>query len=92
MPLVLLVQAEAPAQDEEEEDVDDDDLIAAAPDTPQQQAAGGAFGGARPPSTFASVSLGLSRAVVALQRAFHQAAVRAPPRRSLTRPVRAGQP
>lgn len=57
--------------------------------TEEAAAAAAGLPGGRPPSTFASVSLGLSRAAVALHRAFHQAALRAPPRRSLTRPAAA---
>jgi hypothetical protein len=74
------VEEEAPPKGgeppaEELEEYDDDDLIAAAPED-----------GMSPPSVMASVTLGLSRAAVAMQRAFHKAAITAPPRRSLTRP------
>lgn len=75
-----------PAAAEDSDDFDEDDLIAAA-DEAAQGPWGGA-GSAQPPSVVASVSLGLSRAAVALQRAMHAAAINAPPRRSLTRPQR----
>jgi hypothetical protein len=86
--------APPPPQDEESgsdgEGIDDDDLIASTAGVEQQQqgqqqSGGGPF---QPPSVLGSMSLGLSRAAVSLQRAFHQAAVRAPPRRALTRPQR----
>lgn len=80
---------------DDDEGIDDDDLIAstvgmeASPSQQQQQPGGpGPFA---PPSVMASVSCGLSRAAVALQRTFHAAAVRAPPRRQLTRPQRSEQ-
>jgi hypothetical protein len=48
-----------------EDDIDDDDLIA--------------FNDSKNgPTTFASISLGLSRAAVSMQQAFHAAAIRAP--------------
>lgn len=86
---------EAPS-DDDEGGIDEDDLIAstAGVEAPQQQAAGSAQQQQQPfqpPSVLASASLGLSRAAVMLQRAFHQAAVRAPPRRCLTRPQRSAQ-
>jgi hypothetical protein len=88
--------AAPPPQDEESgsdgEGIDDDDLIASTAGVEQQQqqqgqqqSGGGPF---QPPSVLGSMSLGLSRAAISLQRAFHQAAVRAPPRRALTRPQR----
>lgn len=52
------------AMKKEEEDFDEDDLIASAPPSG--------------PSVVASVSLGLERAAVAVQQAFHNAAIRAP--------------
>ena len=64
------------------EEFDDDDLIASIPTSEEQQQ----LGNGNPPSMIASVSIGLSRAAVALQQAFHRAAVTAPPRRCLTRP------
>lgn len=76
-----------------DEEFDEDDLIASVD--------GGASGsqqsegsnntnqqGFAPPSIMASMTLGLNRATAALQRAFHEASIRAPPRRSLTRPQR----
>lgn len=75
----------------EEEDFDDDDLIASTIGVAEGQQSQQQPGGEQPtlpPSTFASVSLGLTRAAVMVQRAFHSAAVRAPARRSLTRPSR----
>ncbi len=78
-------------EEEEEGGVDEDDLIAFA-DLPlgaqqeQQQEPGGPARSVPPPSKFASMSLGLSRGALALHRAFHQLALRAPLRRSLTRP------
>lgn len=66
-----------------EEEFDDDDLIASIPSSQEQQQQ---LGNGNPPSMVASVSIGLSRAAVALQQAFHRAAVTAPPRRCLTRP------
>ena len=77
--------AEPPA--DEGSDFDDDDLIASAEGAAAGTGAG--RGAALPPgSMFASVSLGLGRAAAALQAAAHAAAIRAPPRRSLTRPQR----
>lgn len=67
------------------EDIDEDDLIAFATDDGQQGSSGV---GPSPPSVVASVSMGLSRAAMALQKALHHAAITAPPRRSLTRPMR----
>jgi hypothetical protein len=64
------------------EEFDDDDLIASIPTSEEQQQ----LGNGNPPSMIASVSIGLSRAAVALQQAFHRAAVTAPPRRCLARP------
>lgn len=82
---------EPPSDDDE--GIDDDDLIASTAGmeeaaAQQQQQRGGPWA---PPSVLASASCGLGRAAVALQRAFHAAAVRAPPRRQLTRPQRAAQ-
>jgi hypothetical protein len=77
--------AEPPA--DEGSDFDDDDLIASAEGAAAGTGAG--RGAALPPgSMFASVSRGLGRAAAALQAAAHAAAIRAPPRRSLTRPQR----
>lgn len=73
--------------DLDDEEFDDDDLIAAAPED-QQYGQNGITGTGAPPSVMASVSMGLSRAAVALQNAFHKAAISAPPRRCLTRPSR----
>jgi hypothetical protein len=72
-------------------EVDDDDLIADLPAdlaAQQQQRWGREPGGFKPPTIVGSVSMGLSRAAVALHNAFHRMAVTAPPRRSLTRPRR----
>lgn len=88
-----------PSDDEDEGGIDEDDLIAstagveaAAPaSAAQQQQQGQQQPGFAPPSVLASASLGLSRAAVLVQRAFHAAAVRAPPRRCLTRPQRTAQ-
>ncbi|KAL4854759.1 Phosphatidylinositol 4-phosphate 5-kinase 8 [Chlorella vulgaris] len=91
-------QQKVEAEDDEgpPSDVDDDDLIASTAGMEeqqkhgggqQQQQAGAGFGGPfQPPTVLANVSLGLSRATRLLHRAFHEAAVRAPARRSLTRP------
>lgn len=89
-----------PSDDEDEGGIDEDDLIAstagveaapAAAAAAQQQQQGQQQPGFAPPSVLASASLGLSRAAVLVQRAFHAAAVRAPPRRCLTRPQRTAQ-
>lgn len=87
-----------PSDDEDEGGIDEDDLIAstagveaAAPPAGVQQQQGQQPPGFAPPSVLASASLGLSRAAVVVQRALHAAAVRAPPRRCLTRPQRAAQ-
>lgn len=86
---------EEPASDEDEGGISDDDLIASTAGVEQQQqqqqAGAGGAGPFQPPSVLGSMSLGLSRGAVMLQRAFHAAAVRAPPRRQLTRPQRAAQ-
>lgn len=68
-----------------DEEFDDDDLIAALPEDVQNKGPRG------PPSMFASVTMGLSNAAVALQQAMHQISITAPPRRSLTRPKRVVQ-
>ena len=86
-------EAAAPPRDEppEEEDISDDDLIACTAGMEQQQQGSSSAqqgGPGLPPTVFASVGLGLSRAAVALHRALHEAAVRAPPRRQLTQPQR----
>ena len=87
--------AEPPSDEEDEGGIDDDDLIASTSGVEQQQQQQQQQGqqqqGFAPPSVLASASLGLSRAAVVVQRAFHAAAVRAPPRRCLTRPQRAVQ-
>ncbi len=84
---------EPPSDDDE--GIDEDDLIAstAGVEQQQQQQQGSGSGeqqpgGFQPPSVLASASLGLSRASVVLHRAFAAAALRAPPRRCLTRPQR----
>ena len=89
-------EREEPPSEDDEGGIDEDDLIAstAGVEAPQQQAGGSPQQQQQPfqpPSVLASASLGLTRAAVALQRAFHAAAVRAPPRRCLTRPQRAAQ-
>lgn len=65
------IDEEAPMEskplEEEEEDFDDDDLIAHNP-----------FNGKNGPSIVASVSLGLERAAISVQQAFHNAAIKAP--------------
>ena len=70
--------------DIEDEEIDDDDLIAALPEEDDRQQEQGGM----PPSVMASASMGLSRAAVVLRNALHNAAIKAPPRRSLTRPKR----
>lgn len=87
-------ESESPVKEESEsvevEDVgelSEDDLIASTFGAESAKEDAGSF----PPSIVASVSIGVSRASLALQRAFHAAAVRAPRRRCLTRPTRNSQ-
>lgn len=82
------------AEGPEESDFDEDDLIASADihvgadasEAGQQQQQGGQ--GFAPPSIVASVTVGLNRAARALHKVLHEASIRAPPRRQLTRPQR----
>ncbi|EFN51473.1 hypothetical protein CHLNCDRAFT_140223 [Chlorella variabilis] len=84
-----------PAKEEEPPtDIDDDDLIASTAGVGQQAEDGSSGAGQQaharglfqPPTVLASMSLGLSRAAATLHNAFHQTAVRAAQRRTLTRP------
>ena len=83
---------EPPSEDEDDGGLDDDDLIASTAGVEQQQQRGQqqqpGQGPWAPPTVLASASLGLTRAAVVLHRAFSAAALRAPPRRALTRPQR----
>lgn len=84
-----LTETAKPKEEEEEEegDLSEDDLIASAFEIDTTKSKEGSNNSA-PPSIVASVSMGLSKAFVAAQRAFNDAAIRAPPRRCLTRPRR----
>ena len=70
----------------EEDDFDEDDLIASLPLNEEGNGNNGGNGVFPPSSVVASVSVGLSRAAMALQQAFHKAVITAPPRRCLSRP------
>lgn len=78
--LADIADAASASQQQQQEDQDQD------ADVPVQRQTTypGSFGG---PSVFGSMTLGMNRAVVHLNRAFEQMAVRAQSRRSLARPT-----
>ena len=72
-------------------ELSDEDLVASVVDDDDDEEEGSGSGTTTrrrgpPPSVFASVNMGVDRAVQSLSNMFHKMAVVAPPRRSLTRP------